>query len=121
MARTIITEITDLIAEGSDYVLTGTLYGPDGTTPIDDISIIQSLVADLRDVENGGFIFENRTVSGAFTAGGGFEMPLSAADLAAVGGLRFQRRLLTLAMTQTNGKKRNQAVKFTIENLQDAT
>lgn len=120
MARTIITEITELVAEGSDYLLTGTLYGPDGETPIEDVSIIASLVADLRDVENAAFIFEDRAVTGAFETGGAFEMPLSAADLAAVGALRFQRRLLTLVMTQTNGKKRNQAVKFTIENLQDA-
>jgi hypothetical protein len=119
MSTTTITDIVDPVAEGSDYELTATLYGPDGTTPVEP-SAVATLTATLRSLDpGGGILFSDRNVKTYLTTGGAFAMPLLSTDLGTVGDRPLQRRMLTLKLAQSNGKKRNQAVRFTVEDLVD--
>lgn len=113
-----VTVIDDPLAEASDYLVDAVLYGPDGTTPLEPAAVSE-ILATLRDVESNATIFVDRDVTANLSSGGVFEMPLTHDDLAATVSRRFQRRLLTLKMTQTNGKTRNQEIKFSVENLTD--
>lgn len=119
MALTVITEITEPLAEESDYEVVATLVGPDGVTPVEPAAI-QSITADLRDLELNELIFENEDVTSALGPGGEFIMPLEAEHLVSTIDRRFQRRLLTLNILQTNTKKRRHVIRFVVENLQDA-
>ena len=112
------TTIDEPVGEASDYILTATLVGPDETTPIEPAAVA-SITATLWDLENGAAVpgFENRNVTSSLSAGGVFEMPLTDDDLLCFGTEPMQRRRLTLKTTQTNGKVRYQAVRFSIENM----
>lgn len=111
------TTIDDPVAESSDYLVTGTLVGPDGVTPVDP-SAVQSITASLSDIENAGAaIFANRDVTSSLGPLGAFSMVLTAADNDAIGDLPMQRRRLTLRIVQTNGRTRYQAVRFSVENM----
>jgi len=119
MATTIITEIAEPLAEESDYEVTATLVGPDGITPVQP-EAVQSITATLRDLELNEIIgTPDDDVTSSLGPDGEFVMPLSAAQLESTLDRRFQRRLLTLKITQTNGKLRKHAIRFVIENLQD--
>lgn len=119
MASTVIVDIADPLAEESDYLVTGVLVGDDGTTPM-DTATVQTATATLRDVEADAVVFADRDVLSALSgSSGAFAMPLTAADLAATASGRFQRRLLTIKLTQINGKKRKHVVRFAIEDLTD--
>lgn len=112
------TTIDEPLAEASDYLLTGTLVGPDGTTAIEP-DAITSITATLWDLESGALApgVWPRDVTGSLSAGGAFSMPVTDDDLACVGAETTQRRRLTVKITQTNGKIRYQAVRFSIENM----
>lgn len=110
------TTIDEPVAEASDYVLTATLVGPDETTPIEPAAVA-SILATLWDIESGAAVFTGRDVTASLSSGGAFAMPLTDDDLACVGTKDMQRRRLTLKTTQTNGKVRYQAVRFSIENM----
>jgi hypothetical protein len=114
----VITEFNEPLAEESDYELTATLVGPDGTTPVQPAAI-QSITADLRDLETGEMIFEDEIVTSSLGTDGEFVMPLEAEYLTSTVAKRFQKRQLTLHILQTNQKKRKHAIKFVVENLQD--
>ena len=114
----VITDISTPLAEESDYEVVATLVGPDGTTPVEPAAVT-SILADLRDLETGEMIFSDEIVTASLSAGGEFNMPLEAEHLEATVTKRFQKRLLTLHILQTNGKKRKHAIQFVIENLQD--
>lgn len=113
-----VTVIECPLAEASDYEVTATLYGPDGTTPVEPAAV-SAIAATLRDLEANVVLFTDRDVLSSLSAGGVFVMPLSNTDTTATVARRFQRRLLTLKLTQTNGKMRKQEVRFSVENLTD--
>jgi hypothetical protein len=110
------TTIDEPVAEASDYIARATLVGDDETTPIEPTAVT-SILATLWDVESAAVVFADRNVTAFLTTGGAFAMPLLAADLACVGTEATQRRRLTIKTTQTNGKVRFQAVRFSIENM----
>lgn len=122
MPSTTITTIETPLAEQSDYVVTGTLVGPDGVTPVEP-SAVSTLTATLRSADPGvgagTVIFSNRDVKSYLAALGVFEMPLLYSDLTAIGDRPLQDRLLTLKLVQTNGKRRNQVIAFKLENFVD--
>ena len=120
MAVTVIVDIAEPLAEGSDYLVEATLVGPDGETPVEP-GAVATITATLRSLEGGGvLIFENRDVLAYLGSGGEFSMPLTNTDTVTIAGEpRFQRRQLTIEMVQTNGKARNHAVRFAVENLVD--
>lgn len=114
----IITDITDVLAEESDYQLTATLVGPDGTTPVEPAAV-QALTATLRDLDSGAAIYTDRDVRSGLGAGGAFVMNITAEDNESTSTRRFQRRLLTLKITQTDGKMRKHVIRYVVENLAD--
>lgn len=120
MAATVVIEIADPLTEESDYLVNATLNGPDGVTPV-DVSAVAEIMATLRNLEDDSFVFEDRNVTSSLGVDGAFSMPLNADDLETTLVKRFQRRLLTLKLTQTNGKRRNHAIKFVVENLADVS
>ena len=68
----------------------------------------------------GGIIFQNRDAISYLGTDGAFVMPIPYTDLALTGAARMEKRLLTLRVVQTNGKRRLQAIKFSIENIPGA-
>ena len=110
------TTIDDPVAESSDYLVTGTLYGPDGTTPVEPAAVAE-ILASLSDIENGTTLFADRDVTSSLTTGGVFAMLLEDTDLVSHGTAPMQRRRLTLKIRQSNGRVRYQAIRFSVENM----
>jgi hypothetical protein len=115
-----IAEIDTALSEISDYEVTATVVGPDGVTPVQPAAA-STLTATLISLEPGeGVIFANRDAISYLGADGAFVMPIPYSDLTLTGTARMQKRLLTLKLVQTNGKRRTQGVKFSVENIPGA-
>lgn len=112
-----ITQIDTALTENSDYLVTATLVGPDGSTPVEP-SAVSTLTAKMISLEpGGGTVFSGMDVKPYLSAGGVFEMPLSASYITAPGSGRMQKRLLLLDLVQTNNKRRVQPIQLWVENI----
>jgi hypothetical protein len=113
------THIEDLVAEGSDFQLEALLVGPDGITPVGN-DVVTEILMTIRDTASATFIAEDRNVTSALDINGNFSTQLSAADNVAVPTSgKNQLRLITLKVTHSGGKKRNQEITYYLENMQD--
>lgn len=115
-----ITEIDTAVSELSDYEVTATVVGPDGVTPVQP-SAVNTLTATLISLEPaGGTIFADRNAKPYLATGGVFVMPIPYSDLELTGSRRMEKRQLILKLVQTNGVRRVQAIKFSVENVAGA-
>lgn len=115
-----ITEVDTAVAEQSDYEAVATVVGVDGVTPVQPTAAA-TLTATLISLEpGGGVIFADRDAIAYLGTDGAFAMPIPYTDLGLSGTARMQKRLLTLKLVQTNGKRRVQGLKFSVENIPGA-
>lgn len=113
------THIEELVAESSDFQLEALLVGPDGVTPVGN-DVVSEILMTIRDTASATFLTEDRDVTADLDIAGNFSTWLSAADNVAVPTSgRNQLRLVTLKVTHSGGKKRNQEITYYLENMQD--
>jgi hypothetical protein len=121
------THIETPIAENSDFHFRVLLVGEDGSTPVDEDGVVTAILMSIRDVTGGVLLATDRNVTTGLTAvvtdplgDYNFSTPLTAADNKVVSGSgEKQLRLITLKVTHSSGKKRNQEFTYYLDAMQD--
>jgi hypothetical protein len=118
------THITGWLEESSDYELFATLVGEDGTTALDP-GVVTELTATLRDEITGVKLWDKANV---LNQNGGalqplpernFTLQLTPAQTLSLSAHRYQKRILTLSVVHSEGKRHNEEISFTVEDLRD--
>lgn len=121
------THIEELVAENSDFQFRALLVGEDGKTPVDADDVVEEILLTLRDVTGGVLIREDDDVTADFGAvvvdedgDYNFDTLLSAEDNRVIEGSgEKQLRLITLKVTHSSGRKRNQEFTYHLDAMQD--
>jgi hypothetical protein len=121
------THIETPIAENSDFTLKLMLVGEDGETPLEEDGVVTAITMSLRDITGGVMIATDRDVLSGLTAvvtdpvgDYNFATPLTAEDNRVIEGSgELQLRLITLKVTHSGGKKRNQEFTYHLDAMQD--
>lgn len=121
------THLETPIAENSDFTFKAMLVGEDGVTPLEPDDVVEGITMVLRDVAGGVLIEAGRDVLSGLTAvvtdplgDYNFATALTADDNRAVEGSgEMQLRLITLKVTHSAGKKRNQEFTYYLDAMQD--
>lgn len=121
------THLETPIAENSDFMFKALLVGEDGVTPLEPDDVVEEIEMVLRDVTGGVLIEPGRDVLAGLTAvvtdpagDYNFATPLTAEDNRAIEGSgEMQLRLITLKVTHSAGKKRNQEFTYHLDAMQD--
>jgi hypothetical protein len=121
------THLETPIAENSDFVFKAMLVGEDGETPLEPDDVVEGITMSIRDVTGAIMIATNRDVLEGLTevvtdpAGDyNFATGLTAEDNRVIAGSgEMQLRLITLKVTHSGGKKRNQEFTYHLDAMQD--
>jgi hypothetical protein len=118
------THIPGWLEESSDYELYATLVGEDGSTALDP-AVVSALTGTLRDELTGIKLWDGRDL---LNANGGalvpaternFTVELTPVETASLSVRRYQKRILTLTVIHSGGKRHSEEISFTVENLRD--
>ena len=121
------THLEPPVAENSDFNFKALLVGEDGSTPVDEDDVVTAITMTIRDVTGGVVLVEDRNVLPGLTAvvtdpagNYNFSTPITAEDNRVVAGSgEMQLRLITLKVTHSAGKKRNQEFTYHLDAMQD--